>query len=360
MFVAWRDLKFAKGRFALLAVVVALITLLVGFLSGLTAGLGSQSISAVQSLNSQQVVLSTPSGGNRVNFTGSAITEAQASKWKSASGVTDAQPLGIGQGQAQVGSSKASIAIFGMNQGSSSNIPSQNGHVVLSETNASQLGNAQTGSTIEFGGRLFIVERVIPDLWYSHQAVAWTTLADWQQYASTTGQNDPYATALIANSTGDSQAGDAAAGVTSVGGLATLLAIGSFSSEVGSLGMIIGMLVVISAVVIGAFFTVWIMQRSADIAVLKALGSSTKALLIDTLGQAFIVLTVGVGLGILITTGVGALLVESAGSTIPFVLSAWTTLAPAILLIATGLVGACFALRSVSKTDPLTALGANR
>lgn len=360
MFVAWRDLKFAKGRFALLAVVVALITLLVGFLSGLTAGLGSQSISAVQSLDSQQTVLSTPSAGNKVNFTGSSITEAQATKWKSASGVAYVQPLGIGQGQAQAGSAIASIAVFGMNQGSSSNIPTQDGHVVLSETNASQLEDAQTGSTIEFGGKPFIVERVVPDLWYSHQAVAWMTLADWQDYASTTGQNEPYATALIANSSGNFGAGDEAAGVTSVSGLATFLAIGSFSSEVGSLSMIIGMLVVISAVVIGAFFTVWIMQRSADIAVLKALGSSSKALLFDALGQALIVLTVGVGLGILVTTGVGVLLVESAGSAIPFVLSAWTTLAPALLLVTTGLGGACFALRSVSKADPLTALGANR
>ncbi len=30
MYVAWRDLRFARGRFALIGAVVALITLLVG------------------------------------------------------------------------------------------------------------------------------------------------------------------------------------------------------------------------------------------------------------------------------------------------------------------------------------------
>ena len=34
MFVAWRDLKIAKGRFALIATVVTLITVLVTFLAG--------------------------------------------------------------------------------------------------------------------------------------------------------------------------------------------------------------------------------------------------------------------------------------------------------------------------------------
>ena len=38
MYVAWRDLRFARGRFMLIGSVVALITLLVGFLAGLTGG----------------------------------------------------------------------------------------------------------------------------------------------------------------------------------------------------------------------------------------------------------------------------------------------------------------------------------
>ena len=50
VFVAWRDLKFAKGRFALMGAVIVLITLLVGLLSGLTGGLSQQNISAITGL----------------------------------------------------------------------------------------------------------------------------------------------------------------------------------------------------------------------------------------------------------------------------------------------------------------------
>ena len=47
VFLAIRDIRFAKGRFALMGGVVALITLLLVMLSGLTAGLADQSTSAI-------------------------------------------------------------------------------------------------------------------------------------------------------------------------------------------------------------------------------------------------------------------------------------------------------------------------
>ncbi|MFD7949452.1 ABC transporter permease, partial [Streptomyces sp. NPDC059744] len=63
MFVAWRDLKFAKGRFALMGTVIVLITLLVGLLSGLTAGLGQQNISANRGLPAENIAFRAPRGG---------------------------------------------------------------------------------------------------------------------------------------------------------------------------------------------------------------------------------------------------------------------------------------------------------
>lgn len=116
------------------------------------------------------------------------------------------------------------------------------------------------------------------------------------------------------------------------------------------------MLFGISALVIGAFFTVWTMQRKGDIAVLKALGASNRSLVRDALGQALVVLLLGVGVGIALVALLGTL----AGTALPFVLSPLTTLLPAAIMIALGLSGAAFALRTVTTADPLTALGSNR
>ena len=55
MFVALRDLRFARGRFVLIGSVVALITILVGFLSGLTGGLATQNISAVLAMPGDRI-----------------------------------------------------------------------------------------------------------------------------------------------------------------------------------------------------------------------------------------------------------------------------------------------------------------
>ena len=118
----------------------------------------------------------------------------------------------------------------------------------------------------------------------------------------------------------------------------------------------VGMLFGISALVVGAFFTVWTMQRTGDVAVLKALGASTPSLLKDALGQSLAVLIAGVGGGILLTTGLGL----AIAGVLPFVVSWYTTALPAALLIILGLAGAAFALRSVTKADALTALGSAR
>jgi len=68
------------------------------------------------------------------------------------------------------------------------------------------------------------------------------------------------------------------------------------------------------------------------------------------------VLIAGTGAGLLAVIGLGAL----AGSALPFLLSPVTTLVPAALMIALGLLGAAAALRAVVSTDPLTALGSAR
>ena len=84
MFVALRDLRFARGRFVLIGSVVALITVLVGFLSGLTGGLAIQNVSGVLSLPADRLVFSAPTvtaptdGTTSPSFSESSITEQMA------------------------------------------------------------------------------------------------------------------------------------------------------------------------------------------------------------------------------------------------------------------------------------------
>ncbi len=118
MFVAWRDLRFAKGRFALMGTVIVLITLLVGLLSGLTAGLGRQNISAITSLPVDRIVFAEPGEGQDLSYSGSSVTRGQWERWAAAPGVVDAEPLRITTTRATAGAGSVGVSVFGVRPGS--------------------------------------------------------------------------------------------------------------------------------------------------------------------------------------------------------------------------------------------------
>jgi len=348
MFVALRDLRAARGRFGLIITVVVLMALLVSFLSGLTAGLRHQNVSAVETITADSLVFADT--GSDISFDESVLSPEQIHTWQNAA--HDANPIGISRGKAGVAQqAQTSVSLFGADAGVGDRAPTRPHTVVLSEGAADSLG-ARAGDSVTVGDQEFSVDAIRGDDWYSHTPVVWMTLSDWQ--SSTPGQDS--ATVLAVSGVDDAPALDTAATTTSRSVTDSFEAIGSFSSENASLTVMTLMLVAISALVIGAFFTVWTIQRTADIATLKALGATTASLVRDALGQALIVLVVGVAAGV----GLTAVASVAIGDGLPFVLDTSTTLIPAAALTVLGLLGAGFALRFLSTTDPLVALGSTR
>jgi putative ABC transport system permease protein len=111
----------------------------------------------------------------------------------------------------------------------------------------------------------------------------------------------------------------------------------------------------ISALVIVAFLTVWTVQRTRDIAVLKALGASSDYVLRDALAQAALVLLAGAAVGGSVGLAGGILAAQAA----PFLVTPLTTLLPVAGIVVLGLAGAVLAVRKVTTVDPLLALGGN-
>src|SRR5690606_20930836 len=168
---------------------------------------------------------------------------------------------------------------------------------------------------ISIFGDTYVVAGVSQDAEYSHTGVIWMTIDDWRAtVAEQTAGEPPFATALLVQGSPQADALDARAGTVSSSKLMSLMAIDVFKSEIGSLALMLGLLLGISALVVGAFFTVWTIQRSKDVAALKA--------------------------------------------AVPFVISPLTSVLPGAAMVGTGLLGASFAVRSVVRTDPLIALNA--
>ncbi|WP_425550746.1 ABC transporter permease [Actinoallomurus liliacearum] len=384
--MGWRDLRFAKGRFALMGTVIVLITVLVGLLSGLTAGLGRQNVSAITGLRADRIAFNAPSGGAALSYANSTVTARQWRQWAGTPGVTGAEPLGITVTRAVAGAKTVGVSAFGVRPGSAL-APDGAGigehTAVLSASAADDLG-VRPGGTLTLAGRELTVAAIRGDAHFSHTPVIWTSLDVWRRTAPPTGPEGPPAggaavagpaadgltaggpaadgptatvIALTTTSRADVKAADKAAGTRTVSKGASLSAIGSYTSENGSLQLMRGFLFAISALVIGAFFTVWTIQRSGDVAILKALGASTAGLLRDALGQAIVLLTGGTLVGTAVAVALGALV---AGSSVPFVLTLATVLFPAAVMILLGAIGAALSVRRITSVDPLTALGSAR
>ncbi len=373
MFLAIRDIRFAKGRFALMGGVVALVTLLLVLLSGLTAGLGDQSTSAIGKLGASSgpggsrpvdsIVFGAP-GSNQptASFTESEVTAAQVDVWAQAPGVASAEPLGISQSRLQAGDGgTTNVAVFGVAaDGVLAPSPVRAGTVVIGSTVAEDLA-LDVGDTATVGGTGLTVAAVVADQWYSHTGVVWTALPTWAEVAHLApAAGNPAVATVVAvtykdGAVVDEDAANAAARTVSASRTGSFQALGSFKSENGSLMLMQGFLYGISALVIVAFLTVWTVQRTRDIAVLKAMGASGSYVLRDAMTQALVVLVAGAGLG----GAVGVLGGVAAAQAAPFLVTPATTLLPVLGIVVLGLAGAALAVRRVTTVDPLIALGGN-
>lgn len=361
MFLALREIRFATGRFTLMGAVVALISLLLVMLSGLTAGLANQNTSAIADLDAETLAFSTVDQQD-ASYTESQVSQDQLTAWQRSAGVESAEPLGITQTRAEPSgdsSGATSAAVFGVDPDGRLNPSAElaEGQTVISEDVAEQL-DLSTGDALILGGVELTVAEVRADQWYSHTPVVWATQQDWSELARLSDP-DAVGTVIAATHTPDADAQavsddvDPAADTVSMSPRESFSALASFSSENGALTMIQGLLYGISALVIIAFLTVWTVQRTRDIAVLKALGATQGYVLRDAMVQALIVLAGGALVGGALGLGGGLFAAQAA----PFDVSISTTLVPVAGVVLLGLGGAALAVRRTTTVDPLLALG---
>ncbi|MGP9537127.1 ABC transporter permease [Brachybacterium sp. AOP43-C2-M15] len=365
MFVALKDIVHAKGRFALMIGVIALLTLLLVLLTGLTRGLAHQNISAIEALPADAVVL-TPTLGDEISWSDSQVSTDQAAVWQDADGIAT-EPLSVGQMRIETTTADGavtSLALFGIAPDGevASDLPAApaEGEAMLPEDIAEDLG-VTTGDTVTVNGQELTVAGTVPAQWYSHSPVGYVHVDTFRALAHQA--EDTAGSALLVRETGDdAAAADAAvetaateSGTRAVSVSESLQALPSYSSENGSLTLIQGFLYGISALVTVAFLSVWTIQRTRDIAVLRALGATARYVLRDTVGQAAILLSVGAAVGGLVGGLGGAALAVVA----PFESSAVTVLVPVAGVLVIGLLGSVLATRRVTRVDPLLALGGN-
>ncbi|MBF6274691.1 MULTISPECIES: FtsX-like permease family protein [Nocardia] len=374
MFLALRELWYARVRFGLMGGVVALISILTVMLSGLSSGLVDDGVSGLRSLPFDAFAFAHGTKTDSA-FTRSTIDTAQVAAWRSQPGVADAAPFGNTLVNAKTGGGVAvDFALFGVEpqsflapaaaQGTGLDRPDG---IVVSATALDK--GARLGDTVvidRLGTTLTIVGVTAGKQTFGHVDVAYVPLHTWQQIhaGAKPGEQvreqsyrEASAVALRAQPGAklDLTAGDAAADTTAMTRTASYDASPGYTAEMATMTMIKAFLYAISALVVGAFFLVWTIQRTGELAVLRAIGAPTRFLLVDGLTQAVVVLVGATAIGVLIAVG-GSSFIHG----MPFTLEPAAVATGAGLLVLLGVLGAAAAIVRVTRIDPLTALGANR
>lgn len=380
MFLALRELRFARGRFALMGAVISLISVLVVLLSGLSTGLVNDGVSGLKAM--PVTAFAFDEGTMKDNaFSRSIIEPDQLAPWRDTEGVDAAEPMGVSIVNSTTDAGEqVDLTLFGVDPegflapGTSSGdgIADADG-IVVSETLADdgvEIGTVVTLDRIDV--ELTVVGFTEGQATFGHVDVAYLPLETWQLIASNSVQPGPPTAATVAaadyplfsaiavqaqdGTDVDLAAADRAADTTSMTLTESFNASPGYEAETMTLSMIQVFLYVICALVVGAFFTVWTIQRAGDLAVLRAMGASSRYLLRDSLAQATVVLLAFTGIGVAAGVAMGAVMPDA----MPFELEAGPIAVASVLTIVLGLLGAAVSVLRITRIDPLAALGGRR
>ena len=126
-----------------------------------------------------------------------------------------------------------------------------------------------------------------------------------------------------------------------------------YSAQILTFGLMIGFLIVISAIIIGIFMYVLTIQKTPIFGIMKAQGISNGIIGISVLSQTFLLSLVGSILGLVGTWGTSLVL----PSAVPFLGNGLYYSIIFVSLIIFSLVGTLFSVLAIRKIDPLKAIG---
>jgi putative ABC transport system permease protein len=360
----------------LMGSVVALIAVLMVLLSGLSVGLVNDGVSGLKKLEVSSFAFK--SGVDKsAAFTRSIVDTEAADVWAGADGVAESAPFGLTLVNTRTDRGvDVDLALFGVEADSWLVPRAAIGRDLAGPDQVLLAGTLEdagvaVGDVIEvdqLGRELEVVGFLDGQHTFGHVDVGYVDLRTWQEIRAgiRPGEEAPdhvhrEVTAIAVLNEGggepDFAAVDEAAGTTSMTLEESFGASPGYTAELTTVQMIQWFLYAISALVVGAFFTVVTIQRRQEIAVMRAMGASTGYLLRDSLIQSVILLLVATAAGM----GIGLLLgVSLSASEMPFALDVSAVTVASVFLVLLGLIGAAFGVVRVTRVDPLTALGASR
>lgn len=372
MYLAIREMRHAKGRYALIATIMVLVSFLVLFVTGLAQGLAYDNAASVKNMAATHFVLEQDSNHR---FTRSQVDQDQLNQARSVVGQENAEPLGVKMTTVSPtgDTKKIDVTLFMVNPEGWLAPTVTEGSPITDQTKGQVVVDqklSESGVTIgtvlvdQASGTEWTVGGFVQNESFSHSPVVFLNEQEWLtlQGGSRTSQGsaDTNANAPIYNAIAIKDGGDqvdrlsvALSNTEIITKSDAVSAIPGYKEEQGSLLMMIAFLYVISAFVLAVFFYVITIQKTSQFGILKAIGTRN-AYLAGSVSLQVLVLSVG---SLVISVLLVRLFESILPASMPFQLGLSTLALTCVLFILMSMAGSLFSVWKVTKIDALDAIG---
>lgn len=356
MFLAWKEIRHQPLRFALIAAVIALMSFATFLLAGLASGLAFHYRSAAEQLGAASIVLTADSNGN---VSASRFTPEQV---ESATGLLEGrvEPLSLVPAVAVRDQERANVYLFGMDTSSFV------GPKVVQGRAASDLEREVVvdASIVEDG---YALGEQITITGSSHpwtivglaQGSTFITLpvvyVDAQALRESASDQLPTPVTALAVETqppGPALTSLQAEGMAPYKLKEFIQTLPGYNAQVLTFSLMIGALILISAMTLAIFLYVLTLQKRPVLGILKARGVPTKHLVWAGASQTVMLSAAGVLLGFALTFAVSFALPAK----VPFRLDYLLDLGIMAGFVLFAVLGGLTSIRVVSKIDPVEAI----
>lgn len=377
MFLAWKEIKYSKTRYALVIGILILVSFLVYFLTGLAYGLAQDNRTAIDGWDAQAIVLTTESNTNlnQSAFPQSSQENVQADTLaslvvatavlNSLPGESDTETEDTSEVIEEVEDDNISVAVFGIDpdefimpevvEGDAF----QEDFEVIADISLQEEYEIQIGDELYVAGdeeeTVFTIVGFTQDAKYNVQPVLYTTIATAQEvrYGETDDTEEELISAFVLQDTSidNIEVNNSDLSVFDID--AFIQELPGYLAQALTFALMIIFLIVIAAIIIGIFMYVLTVQKASMFGVMKAQGISTAYIGKYVVIQTFLLAVMGVVTGLALTILTAYLLPNS----VPFAINWYFMAIISALILIFAVLGSTFSVITVAKIDPLEAIG---
>lgn len=358
MFLALREFRHARLRYALVTGVIAMVASLVFILSGLANGLATGNSEAIEAIDAEGFVVAS---GSEYLLDRSRLSEDVITAVQDADGVEETAPMVATAGNVRNGDSDdvIGVSIIAVNPDSFLDPGATSGDSLADAPDGIVIDKSLENEGIEVGDMLTFdpsgLELEVVGVTSGHQyRLAPTLFVNLEKMPEINTESNGAINTLAVR--GDSDAiealPDSVDGIMVGSETQMIESLPGYQEQALTLNLIQGFLIVIAAGIIAAFFFILTLQKMGELGVMKALGATTVELAKALVFQAIFLGIIGVLIGI----GAGFLMQILAEGTVPYKLDWMQTLMFGGLILLVAVIGTLLSLFKIARVDPLDAI----